>query len=283
RQEGYPIRTPAQRADERAPHAILTHAAYRRRIAVLASERLSRARGATGRDHTGRTRSGYAAVKFLRTSAAWLGAFALLGNLATASAQTTARDLVQRVPEFGRALASVEDSTAIVVNPANLAFMRGGELRWTGLFLNKDSEVPYSGHAIGLAVPIPFIDIAAGVRLDLLNPPPGVNDIALQNYQWLSWALAIPMGRSSALGATLEYSYSDGALADDLTAVSVGYTSRWTNWLGLAIVGHNLNRPRNRFFEFQPRWEAGVAIRPLSSRTLEVAFEGAYLKDDDVW
>src|SRR5690606_37927295 len=56
-----------------------------------------------------------------------------------------------------------------------------------------------------------------------------------------------------------------------------------TNWLGLAIVGHNLNRPRNRFFEFQPRWEAGVAIRPLSSRTLEVAFEGAYLKDDDVW
>lgn len=222
-------------------------------------------------------------MKRLRTSAAWLGAFALLTNLTTASAQTTARDQVQRVPEFGRALASVDDSAAIVVNPANLAFMRGGELRWTGLFLNKDSEVPYSGHAIGLAVPIPFIDIAAGVRLDLLNPPPGVNDIALQNYQWLSWALAIPMGRSSALGATLEYSYSDGALADDLTAVSVGYTSRWTNWLGLAIVGHNLNRPSNRFFEYQPRWEAGIAIRPLSSRTLEVAFEGAYLKDDDVW
>ncbi len=222
-------------------------------------------------------------MRALRATAVWLGVSTLLGTFTSASAQTSGRDQVQRLPEFGRPLVSVEDSTAIVVNPANLAFMRGTELRWTGLFLNKDTEVPYSGHAVGLAVPIPFINVAAGVRLDMLNPPSSLNDAALESYRWLSWALAIPMGRGNAIGATIENSYSDGALADDLTAVSVGYTSRWTNWLGIAVVGHNLNRPSNRFFEFQPRWEAGLAIRPLSTRTFELAMETSYLKDDDIW
>lgn len=222
-------------------------------------------------------------MRLRRFAAVWLG-LGSLTFLSSASAQTSARDQIQRVPEFGRSLVGVEDSAAIVVNPANIAFMRGGELRWTGFFLNQDATVPYGGHAIGLTAPVPFIDVGLGVRLDMLNPPASATiDVPLDNYRWLSWALAVPMGRGSALGATLERSYSNGALADDLTAVSVGFTSRWTNWFGLAMVGHNLNRPSNRFFEFQPRWEAGVSIRPLSTRTFDVSLETAYLTDDDIW
>ena len=205
-------------------------------------------------------------MRGLRAIGAWSTVGSLLFSVAPASAQ------VERVPEYGRPLVSVEDSTAIVVNPANLAFMRGTELRWTGVFLSEDADRPYSGHAVGLAVPIPFINVAAGVRLDLVNPP---NYALSDDYRWWSWALAIPMGRGSALGASIERSYSDSNLADDLTAVSAGFTSRWTNWFGLAVVGHNLNRPTNRFYELQPRWEAGVSIRPLSTRTFEVSLESA--------
>ncbi len=190
---------------------------------------------------------------------------------------------VHRVPEYGRPLASVEDSTAITVNPANLAFMQGGEFRWTGAFSSDEVNAPYSGHAFGLAVPIPFLNLAAGVRLDLLRPRASDSNAALANYHWLSWALAIPMGRNMALGASLENSYSDAALADDFTAVSVGFTTRMANWLAFSLVGHNLNRPRNHYPEFEPRYEAGLSIRPFSKRTLEVAFESAYLRDEDTW
>lgn len=218
-----------------------------------------------------------------RAVAVWLCLGTSFLSAAPVGAQLSPADEIRRVPEYGRPLVSVEDSTAIVVNPANLAFLRGAEFRWTGLFLNEDSQVPYSGHAFGLAVPVPLLNVGAGVRLDLLDPPDATNDVALENYRWLSWALAVPVGRGSALGATIERSYSDSGLADNLTAVSAGFTSRWTNWFGIAVVGHNLNRPGNRFFEFQPRWEAGLSIRPLSTRTFEVAVETEYLKDDKLW
>jgi protease IV len=200
-----------------------------------------------------------------------------------AYAQRSTTPGIRRVPEFGRPLASVEDTTAIVVNPANLAFMPSGEFRWTGVFLGDETDAPYSGHAFGLAAPIPFINVTAGVRLDLMRPRDHESNNALANYHWLSWALAVPMGRNAALGATLESSYSDATIADDLTAISVGFTTRMTNWLGLGLVGHNLNRPRNKYVEFEPRYEAGLSIRPFSRRMFELAFESAYLRDADTW
>lgn len=190
---------------------------------------------------------------------------------------------VQHVSEYGRPLASVEDSTAIVVNPANLAFMPGGEFRWTGAFLSDETDAPYSGHAFGLAARIPFIGVSAGVRLDLLRPRYEIGGRPLDNYHWLHWALAVPLGRYMALGGAISSSYSDAAVADDFTSLSVGFTSRMANWLSFALVGHDLNRPRNRYFEFEPRYEAGLSIRPFSRRTLEVSFESAYLRDEDTW
>src|SRR5690606_26632259 len=108
--------------------------------------------------------------------------------------------------------------------PANLAFMQGGELRWTGVFLDEGTSLPYNGHALGLGVKLPIINVAAGLRLDMLYPPDGAADTAVDEYKWLTWALALPMGPGAAFGATIAHSYSDGALADDLTSVSLGVT-----------------------------------------------------------
>ena len=41
----------------------------------------------------------------------------------------------QRLPELGRSIASTDDSTALALNPANLGYLPGGELRWTGTFM----------------------------------------------------------------------------------------------------------------------------------------------------
>jgi protease-4 len=206
----------------------------------------------------------------------------LLTHVANAQPSSQAA-VVRHVPEYGRPLASVEDSTAVVVNPANLAFMRGGEFRWTGAFLSERADASYNGHAFGLVAPIPFLDIAAGVRLDLIRPRDTEPNSRLQNYHWLHWSLAVPLGRYAALGATLGNSYSDAALADDFTAISVGFTTRMANWLSFALVGQNLNRPRNKYLELEPSYQAGLSIRPLSKRTLEVSFESEYRRDDDTW
>src|SRR5262245_56881352 len=72
----------------------------------------------------------------------------------------------QRLPEFGRSVASSDDSTALVLNPANLGFLPGGELRWTGTFLRSDVAVPWRGNAFALALPLPF-SLATGVRVDV--------------------------------------------------------------------------------------------------------------------
>lgn len=215
-------------------------------------------------------------MRAVRATSVWLGAGALLLGLTAASAQ------IERVPEYGRPLVSTEDTTALVVNPANLAFLPATELRWTGLFHTADDDAPYTynGHAISLGVPVPFLPLTAGVRLDLVNLP---NYSSRDDYHWWTWGLALPLGPGSAIGATIERSYSGSRVADDLTSVSAGFTSRWSNWFGLAVVGHNLNRSSNYFYELQRRWEGGVSIRPLSTRAVEVSVEAAYLTDSDIW
>jgi hypothetical protein len=46
-------------------------------------------------------------------------------------------DQPTRLPALGRSAVSNDDSTALVVNPANLGFMPGAELRWTRAMLSR--------------------------------------------------------------------------------------------------------------------------------------------------
>ena len=80
-------------------------------------------------------------------------------------------DQPTRLPALGRSAVSDDDSTALVVNPANLAFIPGAELRWNGMFLNEDSTASYQGHAFSTAFPIQFLRLSTGLRLDIVSPP----------------------------------------------------------------------------------------------------------------
>jgi len=205
-----------------------------------------------------------------------------------ASAQFPA-DQPTRLPALGRSAVSNDDSTALVVNPANLGFMPGVELRWNGQFLNEEATATYQGHAFSLAFPIPFLSLATGLRLDIVSPPSAAAQqvFGIQNarYEWLTWGLAYRPSNAFSLGMSYQHSYSNQASAHGLSAWSLGVTSRPSDYFGLAIVGHNLNAPTTSDGGYVDRsYNFAVAIRPLRSRVLEVGLEGQYVDHrSDYW
>src|SRR5687767_12552387 len=74
------------------------------------------------------------------------------------------------LPALGRSVAGNSDSSAIVQNPANLAFLPAAELRWSGYFLGDTAEVPTGGHAFAFAFPFGFLPISTGLRFDMVTP-----------------------------------------------------------------------------------------------------------------
>jgi len=217
--------------------------------------------------------------KFLRP----LTLLAIAGLAGPSSAQSPVVQQ-QRLPELGRSIASTDDSTALALNPANLGFLPGSELRWTGTFMPDDVLVPWRGHALAMAVPLPF-SLATGLRVDLVDPPNLGSDVGsnYSNYQWLTWGLAVRSSKSFAFGGTLQHSFSKGQFGDDLFAYSLGASFRWLDELGISLVGQNMNAPSNLAGTLSASYAAALALRPLGTRAVELGLEGKYVDDIDVW
>ncbi|HTA92015.1 MAG TPA: signal peptide peptidase SppA [Polyangiaceae bacterium] len=203
-----------------------------------------------------------------------------------ASAQFFPNDQPTRLPALGRSAVSDDDSTALVVNPANLAFLPGTELRWTGMFLNESAAAAYQGHAFAFAFPIPFLSLSTGLRLDIVSPPRATSEVMFGNdnsrYEWLTWGLAFKPSDAFGLGFSLQRSYSNQASAHDLASWSLGFTSRPSDYFGFAVVGQNLNAPTTDQGGFVDRtYNFAVAIRPARSRAVEVGLESEYVSHGD--
>lgn len=210
--------------------------------------------------------------------ALWLALF--ISNSSPAQTPVVRPD---RVPEPGRSLAATFDSTALVRNPANLAWLAGQELRWSSTYLQEKLLVPWQGHAFSFAGRLPLIGLASALRLDAVSPPDDVDPLFSADYQWLTWGLALPMGRNSSLGLSVQGTFSEGVFADDLTGVSVGYTRRPYDFLSVSAVAHNINNPANQFYTLSRSYEAGIAVRPTGTDDFELSLESKYLHGDDVW
>lgn len=211
----------------------------------------------------------------------------------SASAQAVVRP--DRLPAFGRSIAGTDDSTALVLNPANLAFLPSYEFRWQGSYLKDDLVQPYQGHAFSFAFPLPF-RLATGLRLDLVNPPVGAfGPGSADNYQWLTWGLAFAPTESFSIGASLQRSYSRGPVASSLGSYSVAATTRPFDHFGLSIVGQHINGPLVgqdvRRLEalgvsnvsLGPSVDTAAVIRPLGTSAIEIGLEGRYLAEPEVW
>ncbi len=203
-------------------------------------------------------------------------------SLVLAAAAAPAQDVVQRptpLPALGRSVAGTDDTTALVQNPANLAFLPGSEFRWSSIYLDESNQVPWQGHAFALGFPLPYVPVATGIRLDLVDPPYSAisGPFGQFNYQWLTWGVAAGSDFSS-LGLSLQRTYSDAAVMDGLSSFTIGYSARPFDHLAMSLVAHDINSPTNSLgFGLERSYDIALAIRPTGSRALEVGLEGKYV------
>ncbi|HMJ10316.1 MAG TPA: signal peptide peptidase SppA [Polyangiaceae bacterium] len=191
---------------------------------------------------------------------------------------------LQRLPAYGRSIVGTDDSTAIVQNPANVGFLPATELRWSSFYLDERAEIPAQGHAFALGVPLPFIPLATGLRLDLVDPPITAGramQLGGSNYQWLTWALAVRPASNVSFGFSLQRTYSSTSLAHGLSSWSFGFTSRPFNHLGMSFVASDINRPRNDAGGVvDPAYDIALAVRPFQSQVVELGLEAKYLDSE---
>ena len=183
-----------------------------------------------------------------------------------------------RQPVFGKSPVTNDDSSALVQNPANLAFLPASELRWSSVYLNEGARVPWQGHALAFAFPIPFLNASTGLRVDLLSPPSGGPGPLFHSdglYQWVTWGLALKASDSFAFGMSLQRSYSDMPQAHGLFGWTLSLTSRPSDYFGLSFVAADINGPKNSSGGSIDRsYDIALAVRPLRSRAVEVGLEG---------
>lgn len=208
-----------------------------------------------------------------------------LAPLMLTALSAEAQDGTQRpttLPAFGRTLVGNDDSTAIVQNPANLAFLPGAELRWTGAFLNEGAEAPSQGHAIGFALPLEFLPLATGFRLDMVSPPGRAAEETYGrqvSYQWFTWALA--MGSDTAsLGLSYQTSYSNAVEIHGMNSWNFAANLRPSDYFGLAGVVRNVNTPRSDAgTELGVAYELGTAFRPTGTDLVELGLEASFVDE----
>ncbi len=210
---------------------------------------------------------------------------ALLALVGFGSSAALAQVDTQRptpLPAFGRTLVGNDDSTAIIQNPANLAFLPAAELRWTGAFLSEQASASTQGHAIALAFPFQFLPLATGVRFDMVSPPTDASSAMFDrsvSYQWFTWALA--MGSDTAsLGFSYQTSYSDAVEVHGMNSWTFAANLRPSDYFGMAGVVRNANTPRSDGGqELGVSYDLGTVFRPTGTDLLEIGLETSFVDE----
>jgi protease IV len=202
-----------------------------------------------------------------------------------------AQPRAQSVPTPGRSAASSDDGSSLVLNPANVSFMPGAELRWTWVRTGDDAWTSARGHAFSLAGAFPF-GLGTGFRLDFVRPPVDDPHPAVpldEPYTWLTWGLGIG-GDASALGMSIRHLYTGEPGVDGPTTFSLGWSARPSPYLGLGAVAHDINAPKTDDGRgmVDRSYTLAAAIRPWGKRVVELGLEGRYyegfdLRDGSVW
>lgn len=199
---------------------------------------------------------------------------AALGFAQRAGAQS-AFDRPNALPAPGRDAVGTADTTAVVMNPAVLAFLPGAELRWTGVFLSEQSQLPQQGHAFAVGFPIPFLRLGTALRVDLVNPPDHAN---YPSYQLLNWGAGIKLTDASAIGVAWQRSYSDSRLFHGIDAWALGYVARPWDAVGFGIWGRAINAPLSEgYYRLDPSLELALTLRPFGSDAVELGLMNTYI------
>lgn len=232
----------------------------------------------------------------VRTAGAALVAFAglLQGPRAHADPLPTS---AEHVASPGGSVTSTDTSDAVILNPANLAWLPAPELRWTWVHCPGQVVKVGCGHAFELAAPLLF-GLSTALRVDLVQPPSGGPGMGVgfpyrgYDYAWVTWGLAAQLGDRASLGISLARSYSRNAYVDGLFGISAALSWRPDPHLGFAAIARDFNRPSTGLIPppFQDnlpvldgRYTLAMALRPTGRRTVDVGLELQYWQGADQW
>ena len=218
----------------------------------------------------------------LRTTLPALLAGALLtGKESAAHAGGPLPEMASRLDAPGRSVAADDSAEALVLNPANLAFLPATELRWTGVFC-PDLQKVNCGLALEAAAPLPF-GLATGFRIDYLIPPDSAGfPYSGYSYVWGTWGVAFKIGQGFSIGASLQHSYSSNSYVDGLWGVTTGVSYRPNTRLALSFVAQDWNGPSEQVIASPPgtgnpvldrSYVLAAAFRPTGRRDIEVGLE----------
>lgn len=189
----------------------------------------------------------------------------------------------ERVFAPGRSAASDDGPDALVLNPANVAFLPAWEARWLGARCNDTQKVA-CGHVLEAAAPIAF-GLAGGFRVDYVTPPGPlyVGPVGLSDYAWLTWGLAYKLSDGIAVGGTFQYAASANPVTNGLAGLTFGVTLRPNPVLSLGLVASDVTRPVSAalpggFAALDRSWTMAFALRPTGRRGLEVGVDLRYLE-----
>ncbi len=206
----------------------------------------------------------------------------------------------EHVATPGQSVASDDTGDAVVLNPANLAWLPGPELRWTWVNCPDDAKKVGCGHTWEAATPLPF-DFATALRVDLVQPPWGETagegvgfPYRGPDYVWITWGLALKVSDQLSVGASLERSYSQSGYLNGLFGISAGISYRPNTHFGFAAVARDFNEPSPALvpsgqaaLPLQPvldgRYAVAMSLRPTGRRDVDLGFELQYYQGSNLW
>jgi protease-4 len=229
----------------------------------------------------------------------WAGLAVLvgLGAVATAHADPLPTSM-EHVVSQGRSYVTDDTSEALVLNPANLAWLPAPEMRFDYVGCPNAAVKTGCGEALALATPL-FWGLSTSLRFDLATPAVGDgsygNGFPYAGYQYgiLSWGLSARLGDHGAFGVAFDHAYSSDAYLDSINAISAGLSYRPNTHFGFSVVARNFNRPSMEVLPAGPlgtaapvldgQYTFGLALRPTGRRTFEIGLEEHYWQGIDQW
>jgi protease-4 len=200
----------------------------------------------------------------------------------------------EHVATPGRSVAADDTTDAIVLNPANLAFLPGPELRWTYVGCPDNVVKVGCGHAWEAGTPLIF-GLSTALRVDLVQPPwggPLTEGVGFpyrgDDFVWVTWGLATKLGEHAAFGMSIENTFSRDQALDGIFGISAALSWRPDTHFGLAAVARDFNRPRSELLPpsstqstdalpiLDGRYAVAVAFRPTGRKNLEIGLEAQY-------
>ncbi len=208
------------------------------------------------------------------------GALLLAGALRPAHAGGPLPEMASRLDSPGRSSASEDGAEALVLNPANLAFLPAPEIRATSVVC-PDTQKVNCGAAIEAAAPLWF-GLATGLRLDYLLPPDASGfPYAGYSYVWGTWGLAYKIGDRFSVGASLQHSYSSNSYVNGLWGVTTGVSYRPNTRIALSLIAQDWNGPSEQILTapgagypvLDRSYVLAAAFRPTGRRDFEVGLD----------